>query len=51
LSTRNRRSRTWVIGGYSIANFCVIEAPEGLIVYNTGDYAEEGRHIRRLIKV
>jgi hypothetical protein len=26
----------WVIGGYSIANFFVIEAPEGLIVYDTG---------------
>jgi alkyl sulfatase BDS1-like metallo-beta-lactamase superfamily hydrolase len=40
----------WVIGGYSIANFCVIEAPEGLIVYDTGDYAEEGRHVRQLIE-
>ena len=40
----------WVIGGYSIANFFVIEAPEGLIVYDTGDYAEEGRHVRHLIE-
>jgi len=40
----------WIIGGYSIANFCVIEAPEGLIVYDTGDYAEEGRHVRQIIE-
>lgn len=40
----------WVIGGYSIANFFVIEAPEGLIVYDTGDYGEEGRHVRHLIE-
>jgi len=40
----------WVIGGYSIANFAVIEAPEGLIVYDTGDYAEEGAHVRQIIE-
>jgi len=40
----------WVIGGYSIANFFVIEAPEGLIVYDTGDYAEEGKHVRQIIE-
>lgn len=40
----------WIIGGYSIANFVVIEAPEGLIVYDTGDYAEEGKHLRQLIE-
>ncbi len=40
----------WIIGGYSIANFCVIEAPEGLIVYDTGDYAEEGKHLRQVIE-
>jgi len=32
----------WVIGGYSIVNCIVIEAPDGLIVYDTGDFAEEG---------
>ena len=36
----------WVIGGYSTANCTVIEAPEGLIVYDTGDFGEEGKHFR-----
>ncbi len=40
----------WVIGGYSIVNCIVIEAPEGLIVYDTGDYAEEGKHFRDVIE-
>lgn len=40
----------WIVGGYSIANFGVIEAPEGLMVYDTGDYAEEGQLLRRVIK-
>lgn len=40
----------WIIGGYSIANFSIIEAPEGLIVYDTGDNAEEGLHVRRVIE-
>ena len=40
----------WVIGGYSIANCSVIEAPDGLIVYDTGDFAEEGRHLREAIE-
>ena len=40
----------WVIGGYSIANSSVIEAPEGLIVYDTGDFAEEGQHLREVIE-
>jgi len=40
----------WVVGGYSIANYIVLEAPEGLIVYDTGDNAEEGKHLREAIK-
>ena len=40
----------WVIGGYSIANCTVISAPEGLIVYDTGDFAEEGKHLREVIE-
>ena len=40
----------WVIGGYSAANCTVIEAPDGLIVYDTGDYAEEGQHFREIIE-
>ena len=40
----------WVIGGHSIVNCIVIEAPEGLIVYDTGDYAEEGEHFREIIE-
>jgi alkyl sulfatase BDS1-like metallo-beta-lactamase superfamily hydrolase len=40
----------WVIGGYSIANCSVIEAPDGLIVYDTGDFAEEGQHLREVIE-
>jgi alkyl sulfatase BDS1-like metallo-beta-lactamase superfamily hydrolase len=40
----------WVIGGYSIANTSVIEAPDGLIVYDTGDFAEEGKHLREVIE-
>ena len=40
----------WVIGGYSIVNCIVIEAPEGLIVYDTGDFDEEGKHFREIIE-
>jgi hypothetical protein len=40
----------WVIGGYSIVNCIVIEAPEGLIVYDTGDFGEEGKHFRQIIE-
>jgi alkyl sulfatase BDS1-like metallo-beta-lactamase superfamily hydrolase len=40
----------WVIGGYSIVNCTVIEAPDGLIVYDTGDNAEEGKHFREVIE-
>lgn len=38
----------WVIGGYSLVN-CIV-APEGLIVYDTGDNAEEGKHFREVIE-
>jgi alkyl sulfatase BDS1-like metallo-beta-lactamase superfamily hydrolase len=40
----------WVIGGYSLVNCTVIEAPDGLIVYDTGDSAEEGQHFREAIE-
>lgn len=49
-TVQNLGDGVWIIGGYSIANFSVIEAPEGLIVYDTGDYAEEGQLLRRLIE-
>jgi len=39
----------WSIGGYSIANTTVIEAEDGLIVYDTGDNIEEAEHIREAI--
>jgi alkyl sulfatase BDS1-like metallo-beta-lactamase superfamily hydrolase len=40
----------WCIGGYSIANTTVIEAEDGLIVYDTGDNNEEAEHIREAIE-
>ena len=40
----------WVIGGYSLVNCIVIEAPDGLIVYDTGDNAEEGKHFWQVIE-
>jgi len=40
----------WCIGGYSIANTTVIEADDGLIVYDTGDTREEAEHIRTAIR-
>jgi alkyl sulfatase BDS1-like metallo-beta-lactamase superfamily hydrolase len=40
----------WCIGGYSLANTTVIEAEDGLIVYDTGDTKEEAEHIRDAIK-
>jgi alkyl sulfatase BDS1-like metallo-beta-lactamase superfamily hydrolase len=39
----------WCIGGYSIGNTTVIEADDGLIVYDTGDNKEEGEHLRKAI--
>lgn len=38
----------WCLGGYSVANSTVIET--GLIVYDTGDFAEEGAHFRKVIE-
>ncbi len=40
----------WVVGGHSIANSVVIEAPEGLIVYDTGTDHEEGLKLRAIIE-
>lgn len=40
----------WVIGGHSIVNCIVLDAPRGLIVYDTGDYGEEGTHFRSVIE-
>jgi alkyl sulfatase BDS1-like metallo-beta-lactamase superfamily hydrolase len=40
----------WCIGGYSLANTTVIEAKDGLIVFDTGDTKEEGEHIRKAIE-
>jgi len=40
----------WCIGGYSAANTTVIEAEDGLIVYDTGDNNEEAEHIREAIE-
>lgn len=40
----------WCIGGYSLANTTVIEAEDGLIVYDTGDTKEEAEHIRKAIE-
>jgi len=40
----------WVIGGYALVNCIVIEAPEGLIVYDTGDNAETGKLFREIIE-
>ncbi len=40
----------WCIGGYSLANTTVIEAEDGLIVYDTGDTKEEAEHIRAAIE-
>jgi len=40
----------WCIGGYSVGNTSVIEADDGLIVYDTGDNKEEAEHVRQAIK-
>jgi alkyl sulfatase BDS1-like metallo-beta-lactamase superfamily hydrolase len=40
----------WVIGGHSIVNCIVLDAPQGLIVYDTGDFGEEGKHFRSVIE-
>lgn len=49
-TVENLGNGIWVIGGYSIANFCVIETDQGLIVFDTGDYAEEGKLLRGVIE-
>lgn len=38
------------VGGYSVGNCIVIEADDGLIVYDTGDNEEEGEHFREIIR-
>lgn len=40
----------WCIGGYSVGNVTVIEAEDGLIVYDTGDNEEEGEHFIEAIR-
>ncbi len=49
-TTEKLADGVWCIGGYSIANTTVIEAQDGLIVYDTGDTKEEAEHIREAIK-
>ncbi|NET42858.1 alkyl sulfatase dimerization domain-containing protein [Okeania sp. SIO2B3] len=40
----------WVIGGESMVNCIVIEAPLGLIVYETGSSGEDGERFREVIE-
>jgi len=40
----------WCVGGLSVANVSVIEGADGLIVYDTGDNEEEGKHFREAIQ-
>ena len=49
-TTQKVAEGVWVIGGLSLANTTVIEAKEGLIVYDTADTKEEGEHIREAIR-
>jgi len=49
-TTEKLAEGVWCIGGYSLANTTVIEAEDGLIVYDVGDTKEEGEHIREAIK-
>ncbi len=49
-TTEKLAEGVWCIGGYSLANTTVIEAEDGLIVYDTGDTKEEAEHIRDAIK-
>ena len=49
-TTEKLADGVWVIGGYSLANTTVIEADDGLIVYDTGDTKEEAEHILEAIK-
>jgi hypothetical protein len=49
-TTQKVAQGVWCIGGYSAANTSVIEAEDGVIVYDTGDNKEEARHIRAAIE-
>jgi len=49
-TTEKLAEGVWCIGGYSVANSTVIEADDGLIVYDAGDNKEEGEHIRQTIE-
>jgi alkyl sulfatase BDS1-like metallo-beta-lactamase superfamily hydrolase len=49
-TTEKLTDGVWCIGGYSLANTTVIEAKDGLIVYDTGDTKEEAEHIREAIE-
>ena len=49
-TTEKLADGVWCIGGYSLANTTVIEAEDGLIVYDTGDTKEEAEHIREAIE-
>ena len=49
-TTEKLADGVWCIGGYSLANTTVIEAEDGLIVYDTGDTKEEAQHISDAIK-
>ena len=48
-TTEKLAEGVWCLGGYSLGNIIVIEAEDGLIVYDTGDTKEEGEHIRKAI--
>ncbi len=48
-TTEKLADGVWCIGGISLANTTVIEADDGLIVYDTGDTKEEAEHIRAAI--
>jgi hypothetical protein len=49
-TTEKLAEGVWCIGGHSMANTTVIEAEDGLIVYDTVDTKEEGKHIREAIE-
>jgi alkyl sulfatase BDS1-like metallo-beta-lactamase superfamily hydrolase len=49
-TTEKLADGVWSIGGISMANTTVIEADDGLIVYDTGDTKEEAEHIREAIE-
>lgn len=49
-TTEKLADGVWCLGGYSLGNIIVIEADDGLIVYDTGDTKEEALHIREAIE-